>query len=147
MEDFPPEYMKAGPIRLVFEEKVNVKPEKGLVPFYHFKIIDETNNQVGYINFKVGDTEHVTQYAGHIGYQVLPSYRGNSYSYYACEAIKPFVSRFYKKAILTCNPENVASISIIKKLNAKFINEVTVPKHDPSYKSGSDRKLRYEWQP
>ena len=137
--------MHSGPINLVFEKIVNVEPDGELVPFYHFKITDTVGTIVGHINLKVGDTNHIRQYVGHIGYKILPEYRGNSYSYFACNAIRPFVQKFYKKVILTCDPENTPSIKIIEKLNGKFLNEVIVPKHDPSYKGKLSKKRRYEW--
>ena len=139
--------MHSGPIKLVFENIVDVEPGGELVPFYHFNITDREGTKVGHINFKVGDTNHIIQCAGHIGYEILPEYRGNSYSYYACSAIRTFVRVFYNKIILTSDPENIPSIKTIEKLDAKFLNEITVPQNDPSYKSGSRRKRRYEWEP
>ncbi len=143
----PPINMSCGPIRLVFEKKVDAEPGKELVPFYHFKITDRDGVKVGYINFKVGDTNHVRQCVGHIGYEILPEYRGNSYSYFACNAIRPFIRVFYDRVILTSDPENIPSIKTIEKLGANFLNEIMVPEYDPSYKSGSKRKRRYEWEP
>jgi predicted acetyltransferase len=143
----PPLNMHSGPIKLVFKKIVNVEPGGELVPFYHFKISDAGGNKIGHINFKVGDTNHIRQCVGHIGYEILPEYQGSSYSYFACDAIRPFIRSFYGKVVLTSDPENIPSIKIIEKLKAKFLNEIVVPKHDPSYKSGSRRKRRYEWEP
>lgn len=143
----PPLNMYSGPIKLIFEKLVDVKPGGGLVPFYHFTIRDKEGIVVGHINFKVGETNHIKQCVGHIGYEVSPEYRGNAYSYFACNAIRAFIRVFYDKVILTCDPENIPSIKIIERLNAKFLNEIWVPKDDPSYKSGSKRKRRYEWEP
>jgi predicted acetyltransferase len=138
--------LHSGPIKLVFEKKVDVEPGGELVPFYHFKITDLDGTKVGHINFKVGDTDHIRQYVGHIGYEILPEYRGNSYSYFACNAIRPFVQVFYKKIILTCDIENTPSIKTIEKLKGNFLNEIIVPKHDPSYKGNLLKKRRYEWE-
>ena len=140
----PPLNMHSGPIKLIFEKIVDVEPGGELVPFYHFKIINADGTKVGHINFKVGDTTHIRQCVGHIGYEILPEFRGNSFSYFACNAIRPFVKTFYDKVILTCDPENASSLKIIEKLNGKFLNEIMVLKHDPSYKSGSKLKRRYE---
>ena len=137
--------MHSGSIYLVFKKKVNVEPGSELVPFYHFKILDTVGTIVGHINFKVGSTNHIRQCVGHIGYEILPEHRGNSYSYFACTAIRPFVQSFYNKVILTCDSDNIPSIKIIEKLNGKFLNEITVPKHAPSYRSRFNKKRRYEW--
>ena len=138
----PPLNMHSGPVKLAFKKKVNAEPSASgeLVPFYHFKILDTVGTIVGHINFKVGNTNHVRQCVGHIGYEILPEHRGNSYSYFACNAIRAFVKVFYKKVILTCDPENTPSIKIIEKLNGKFLNEITVPKHDPSYQASLVKK-------
>lgn len=143
----PPSEMHSGPIKLVLENTVDIEPGGDLVPFYHFSIMDKKGNRVGHLNFKVGDTPHVRQCAGHIGYEVLPGYRGNAYAYFACDAIRPFVKTFYASVILTCDPGNISSIKTIEKLNGKYIDEIKVPEHDPAYKRGSRRKRRYEWEP
>jgi hypothetical protein len=57
----PPSNMHSGPVKLIFEKIVDPEPAGELVPFCH------------------------------IGYEILPAYRGNSYSYFACNAISLFV--------------------------------------------------------
>lgn len=143
----PPSDLRAGPVKLFFDKRVEIEPGGELVPFYHFKIIGELGKIVGHINFKTGDTEHIIQYAGHIGFQIIKEYRGHSYAYWACMALAPFVQSVYGKVILTCDPENIASRKTIEKLPATFINEVAVPLHEPSYQSGSRLKRRYQWEP
>lgn len=139
--------MQSGPIKLAFDKIVDVEPGGELVPFYHFKILSLSEEQVGHINFKVGDTNHIIQCVGHIGYEVLQQHRGKSYAFFACNALKPFIKTIYSKIILTSDPSNLSSIKTIEKLDAKFLNEIVVPEQDPSYKSGSKIKKRYEWQP
>ena len=39
------------------------------------------------------------------------------------------------------------ALDTIKKLNEKCLNETIVFKHDPSNKSGFEKKRRYEWEP
>ncbi len=141
----PPAELKAGPIRLVFVEKIEVEPGGPLVPYYHFKVIDKSGTQVGHINFKQGDTQHITLCAGHIGYEIAELFRGNSYAYYACLALQPFVRSFYDKVIITCDPQNIASRTVIEKLNVNFLGEIEVPPQDPSYQGGARRKRRYCW--
>ena len=139
--------MRSGPIKLLFIKRVNVEPAGELVPFYHFKISTDEGIQVGHINFKVGDTRHIRKCVGHIGYEIRPEYRGHHYSYFACDAIRPFVRTLYESIILTSAPDNAASIKIIEKLGAKFLDNIVVPKEDPSYKGGARIKKRYEWKP
>lgn len=142
-----PSTMQAGPISLQLDKIVTVKPGGELVPYYHFKIVDNKNVIVGHINFRVGDTRHITLCAGHIGFEILPQYRGRSFSYYACQAISPLVKKHYDYVIITVDPTNVASTKIIEKLGASFINEIDVPVDDPAYAGRARLKKRYKWIP
>ncbi len=80
-----PKKMSAGPITLVFDNIITPESKGELVPYYHFKIRIQTkdleNKIVGHINFRVGETKHIKLVAGHVGYGVLPEFRGNNYSY------------------------------------------------------------------
>lgn len=137
----------AGPAKLSFVTRVEAEPGTGLVPLYHFTIIGENGKKAGHINFKTGSTEHILQYAGHIGFNVTEEYRGRSYAYWACIAIAPLVRSVYNEVIITCNPDNTASRKTIEKLPATFLDEVVVPVNDPAYASGSRIKRRYVWIP
>lgn len=142
----PLEDLQYGPVKLLFRKVVETDSTRGLVPFYHFEILKINGEVVGHINFKNGETEHVLQYAGHVGYEIKEPYRGNGYAYFACLALKPFLKRKYDQIILTSDPQNFSSIRTIEKLGAKFINEVVVPQNDPAYGSGSRNKLRFVWK-
>ena len=134
-----------GPVRIELDRIVEGDEPRGLVPYYHFKIIGPSSNVVGHINFKVGDTPHVLLYAGHVGYEILPEFRGQSFSYYACCALVPIIRLRYPSVILTVDRGHAASERVIQKLGATFLNEVLVPPEDPAY-TGIDRfKRRYEW--
>ncbi len=141
----------SGPVHLVFKKRVEPVPGYELVPYYHFKIIIKDGIVAGHINFKTGDTRHIRLCAGHIGYEILPEHRGNCYAYYACDALKPFAGTFYDSVIITADPDNIASLKIIEKLNTTYLNEIQVPEDDPSYKGepssigGARIKKRYQW--
>jgi tagatose 1,6-diphosphate aldolase len=134
-------------VRLRFVQITPSDAPRGLVPFYHFRIITPDNQDAGHINFKVGDTDHVRLCVGHIGFAVNEAFRGRGLAYQACRAIAPFVRSIYTTAIITADPDNHASIRTIERLGASFVDEVPVPKHDPQYQRGSRRKKRYNWTP
>jgi tagatose 1,6-diphosphate aldolase len=142
-----PSDLCSGPVRLSFEKTVRPDSEEQLVPFYHFGILDRAGANVGHINFRVGDTRHVTLCAGHIGFEIKPDHQGYSYSLHACQALAPFVRRHYERVILTADPGNAPSIRIIERLGAAFLDEVDVPSNDPAYAAGCRRKKRYVWVP
>ncbi len=139
-----PYLMVSEPVRLVFQQFVTVPSGSGLVPYFHFKIVAQ-EEMVGHINFKVGDNRHIRLYAGHLGYGVLPEYRGRSYAYFACKTLEPFIRKLYNQIIITADPDNKPSIRIIEKLKARFLNEIEVPVTDPCYKTDSHIKRRYAW--
>ena len=145
--DDVPECLPGEGISLRFEGVVPGDALQGLVPYYHFKIIDADEIVIGHINFRVGDTSHIRITAGHIGYQVLPEHRGHGYALAACKALAPFVRSHYDRVVLTVDPANAPSIRVIERLGALFIEEVDVPEDDPAYAKGARRKRRYQWTP
>ncbi|HXC37058.1 MAG TPA: GNAT family N-acetyltransferase [Candidatus Acidoferrales bacterium] len=136
-----------GQVSLCFDKVVPGDAALGFVPYYHFRILLADSCDAGRINFRVGDTDHITFIAGHIGYEVTPPFRGHSYALQACRALAPFVRSFYPSVIITTNPDNLPSVRTIEKLGAVFMDEVPIPPHDPHYLRGSRTKLRYRWNP
>src|SRR4051812_29192571 len=66
--------LQAGAISLRLARIDPGEPARGFVPSYHFRMINAEGLDVGHLNFRVGDTEHVQQIAGHIGYHVAESF-------------------------------------------------------------------------
>ena len=139
-------YERTGKIRLDFSHIIPGDASRCLVPAYHFRILDSRRRDAGHINFRVGDTPHIIQVAGHIGYEIVPGFRGSGFAALACHALAPFVSKIYRSVIITTNPDNLASRHIIEnKLGARFLNQVAVTPDDPAYASGARWKRRYRW--
>jgi predicted acetyltransferase len=143
----PCESLSFGEVTLRFVRVVPGDDSRGFVPYYHFRIITDDGADVGHINFRVGDTEHVLFCAGHIGFEVGESFRGRRVAFQACCAIAPFVRSFYETVTITSDPDNHASIRTIERLGASFVDEVAVPPHDAQYQRGSRSKKRYRWKP
>jgi len=142
-----PRNLSHGDVALRFIKIVPGDHRSGLAPFYHFRIVAAGSGEVGHINFRVGASEHVRLCAGHVGYAIEERFRGNRYAFQACQALAPFIRSIYKEVILTCDPDNEASIRTIERVGATFIDDVAIPKHDPGYARGARRKRRYRWQP
>ena len=143
----PPDALSFGTVTLRFVRVVPGESSQGFVPYYHFRILNVEGFEVGHINFRVGDTEHVRVCAGHIGFEVLEGFRGHHYAFEACHAIAPFVRSVFDTVTITCDPDNGASIRTIERLGAAYVDEVAVPPHDPHYQRGSRSKRRYSWKP
>ncbi len=142
----PPADLAFGDVRLHFERLAAADLKRGFVPCYNFRILAGPAD-VGHVNLRIGDNDHIRLYAGHIGYEVLEPYRGHRYAYQACLALAPFVRTFYPSVIITADPDNYPSLRTIARLGAVFINEVPVPKHDPNFGRGSRAKRRFRWTP
>jgi len=142
----PPARLGFREVKLRFAEFVPGDPERGFVPYYHFRI-EVGREDVGHINFRVEDNEHIRMTAGHIGYEVRPEWRGHGYAGQACRALAPFVRQLRPDVIVTADPDNIASLRTIEGLGAQFLDEVPVPAFEPAYGRGSLRKRRYLWVP
>jgi predicted acetyltransferase len=134
-----------GEVTLRFGGIVPADGRRGIVPYYHFRVLTAGGTDVGRINLRVGDSYHVEIIVGHVGYEIAEAYRGHGYALQACRAMAPFVRTIYPSVIITSDPENVASVRTIEKLGAEFLEEVAVPPDDPQYARGSRRKRRYRW--
>lgn len=143
----PPSRLRYADIELRFCQIMPGDEARGLVPGYHFRIHNLDGIEVGHINFRVGDTEHVRRAVGHIGFGVHPEHRGHRYAGKAALALAPFVASRYPEVIITANPDNLASIRTIEAIGGHFIDEVDVPPHDPHYATGDHRKRRFRWSP
>jgi tagatose 1,6-diphosphate aldolase len=141
----PPMEFNGDIVTLHFDSLKPGDSEKGYVPYYHFRIIDTTGNDVGHINFRIGNTDHVLFCAGHIGYEIKEQFRGHSYAYHACITIAPFVKSFYSSVLLTCSPTNLASKHTIEKLKCNYLGEHQLDQNEQAYKNGERTRYRYLW--
>jgi len=142
----PPQGLKHDDVSLFFVGVMPGDEGRGLAPYYHHRILVD-DADVGHINFRVGESDHVRLYAGHIGFQIKPVYQGRGFAGKACQALAPLAWQHYDHVILTADPGNVASIRTIEKLGARFENEIAVPPSDPQFGGGSRSKRRYRWEP
>ncbi|HTL17135.1 MAG TPA: GNAT family N-acetyltransferase [Patescibacteria group bacterium] len=143
----PPPNLAYGRVKLKFDRLMPAEPSRGFVPYYHLRILTCDGQDVGHINFRVGDSEHIRVTAGHIGYHIMEHFRGHGYALQACRAIAPYVRHFYSVVTITCDPDNHASRRTIEKLGARFVDEIEVPANDPHYEKGARKKRRYLWTP
>lgn len=142
---FPTFALAFGDVSLRCEQIVPAEPNTELVPYYHFRILIAEQIDVGHINFRVGNTNHVQFFAGHIGFQIREEFRGRRYARQACKALVPWIKNFYQEVIITCDPDNIASRCTIEGLRAKYIDELIVA--GPSIGDETLRvKRRYLWE-
>ena len=120
-------------------------PVRGWVPAYRFAMrLDGVEHAVGRLSFRVGCTETIEHYAGHIGYEVNPPYRGNRLAERSVRLVLPLARRHeFTELWITCNPDNWPSRRTCERLGAELVEIVDVPKDNAVYGLGSERKCRY----
>lgn len=113
-------------------------------PFVEYGIF-YGHRYVGSIELSLKMTDY-SFYYGNIGYHILHKYRGHHFAKSACillmqEALSKYAMQEF---IITCNPDNIASIKTIEKLpKVTFLGKVAVPKDHRLYQKGEKEKLVY----
>lgn len=134
-----------GELELVLVEEYRGDAAKEYVPAYRFKMrLVGQDEDIGRIELRVGNTEHLIMYAGHIGYGVNPEHRGHRYAARACRLLLPLARSHGLRTIwITCNPDNAASRRTCELAGAEFVEIVALPEDTDMYQEGERRKCRY----
>jgi len=118
---------------------------KKWVPYYVFHIVSANSGErAGEIHLRIGDTEHMRMYGGHVAYGVRPPYRGAHFAGRALRLLLPLARRHGLAELwITCNPENLASRKTCEFAGAEFIEIVDLPPDVDMYQEGERQKCRY----
>ena len=98
-------------------------PQLKFVPEYKFNMIHiPSGNVMGEICIRVGLTQKMKEYGGHIGYHVLEPFRGQHYAARSIKLLIPLLKRLgINPVVITCSPENLASAKTIEASGAKLV--------------------------
>ncbi|MCU0495472.1 MAG: GNAT family N-acetyltransferase [Chloroflexaceae bacterium] len=121
---FPdPGLLRDNDLELVVSGTYPGNAEKGFVPEYRFDMVHAVTRAVmGTLDLRVGLTEQLKQYGGHIGYEVAEAHRGHNYAARSCRLLFPFIRQLgIQPVIITCNPANLASVKTIESLGGKLV--------------------------
>jgi len=134
-----------GDLELVLVEKRPGDPSRNHVPAYKFKMtLAGQGVEVGAIELRVGDSDHIVMYAGHVGYRVNPEHRGHRYAARACRLLLALARRHGLETLwITCDPDNVASRRTCELAGAELVGIVDLPQDTDMYQRGERRKCRY----
>ncbi|MEM6315952.1 MAG: GNAT family N-acetyltransferase [Planctomycetota bacterium] len=120
---------------------------KDTVPALHFLMRLQDDDPVpiaGAVGLRIGDTEDLRMYAGHVGYHVHRKARGRAYAERSVRLVLPVAKALgMRELFITANPENAASRRTIEKLGGDYLDIVDVPKGHPLHRAGEKRKARY----
>ncbi|EJG2021303.1 GNAT family N-acetyltransferase [Vibrio parahaemolyticus] len=94
----------------------------GYVPCNHFWLIDNHRNILGVIRVRHNiDNEFLALEAGHIGYDVAPSYRGMGYGKLMLKLALPKAKMLgIAQALITADEDNIASRKVIEFNGGQF---------------------------
>ena len=102
-----------------------IKPKENRVPSTEFWIIDEHNEYCGRISLRHSLNEQLEKFGGHIGYDIIPSKRGNNYATKALTlCLKEAKKLGLEKVLLTCDNDNIASIKSIERNGGVLENKI-----------------------
>jgi predicted acetyltransferase len=110
-------------LELRLQETCPCNPEKGYVPEYKFEMVHATTKAtMGSLDLRVGLTEKLKEFGGHIGYEVAEHYRGHKYAVRSCKLLFPLIQKLgIQPAIVTCYSQNIPSIKTIESIGAKLV--------------------------
>jgi tagatose 1,6-diphosphate aldolase len=135
-------------LELVLVEEYPGDPDIGFVPEYRFNMKRTgTEEKVGTISLRIGYTEDLKMYGGHIGFRVLEEHRGHRYAARASKLLFPLAKRHGMDTLwITCDPGNGPSRRTCELIGGQLVEVVDVPKAYPMYEQGHYQKCRYRFE-
>jgi predicted acetyltransferase len=132
-------------LELILTEKYPGDPAIEFSPAYKFAMtLNGKRKEIGQIQLRVGNSEKIVQYAGHIGYRVHPRYRGNHYAARSTRLLLPLALKHGLNPLwITANPDNWASRRTCEIVGAEMVEIVEVPEYMEMYRQGDRQKCRY----
>ena len=134
-------------LELVVVEEYPGDSTIGFVPAYKFEMrLTGTGTRIGNIELRVGNTERIVMYGGHIAYGVSPEYRGHRYAARACKLLLPLAwSHGLRTVWITCNPDNRASARTCELAGGELVEVVALPEDTDMYRKGERSKCGYSF--
>ncbi len=134
-------------ISLVLQKDSPANPEKNWLRNLEFNIfLNSQNIVIGHINFRIGYSDSIVFYGGHLGYSIIEEFRGNHFAGKACLLLKDEIKKFGLDVIwITCNPDNHASRKTCEWIGAEYVTTVDLPEDNDQYLEGERQKCRYRW--
>lgn len=116
----------SGYVQSLIDESNGINLRDGYVPCSHFWLVDESQSVLGVIRVRHNiSTEHLRLEAGHIGYDIAPSYRNRGYGKKMLELALPKALHLgITNALVTADEDNTASRKVIEANGGRLDNIV-----------------------
>lgn len=141
-------YVEGPIVDLKFDyEQSEEEASDGIPTVFYIIVSHETKEKLGRIDLRLKMNEEMYYY-GHVGYGIYPKHRGHNYAYEACKLVFKVAKEHYHmdELFITCNPDNVASYKILKKLNGELVEVKAVPITHELYRIGDRMKCIFRYQ-
>ncbi len=121
------------------ENRAGKNLPEGWSPYELNALINEDGDILCLGQLRFGDDCGNTTWAGHIGYTVPPSLRGNGYAKeYLNKSLERAWSLRFGRVLLTCDYDNIASRKVIERCGGLYAGK---------FESGQYKKLQYWFYP
>ncbi len=123
-------------------------PRRDLSPSYFFFMKRTgTSTIIGGISLRLGTSEDILKYYGHVGYGVDEAYRGHHYAARSCRLIFPLAqSHDLDPVWITCNPDNMASRRACELAGGRLVEIIEIPARIRDLRQRGERqKCRYRF--
>jgi predicted acetyltransferase len=128
-------------ITLRLQRVTEADPTRGWAPAEFYDIV-AAGKVVGTIQLRLGNTDYMRLYGGHVGYKVEPEHRGHGYASEALTALRPIAHHHgFAEIWITVRPDNTASCRTLEKAGASYEGIVAVP-FDSDLYARSDLHMR-----
>ena len=138
-----PGLLHDGELMLQLRETTPAIAERA--PTYRFEMVRRgTGEKLGAIELRIGNSQDILLYTGHIGYRVDEPHRGRRLATRGCRLLFPLAKQHGLRDLwLTCDPDNLPSYRTCELIGGQLISTVPVPKSHAYYESGSREKCRF----
>ena len=132
-----------GPLNLRLNRIYRRDASPWNAPACRFDIVSG-GRTAGTLSLRLGDSDFLVRYAGHVGFRVDPRFRGRRLAQQATRLVLPFAASLGQVDIwMTCDPGNAPSRRTIEALGATYVDTLPIPPHHDGYAKGAGRKRRY----
>jgi tagatose 1,6-diphosphate aldolase len=132
-----------GELELHINTLVPADESQNIVPTYRFDM-RLGDRVIGGIRFRAATSLEIELYAGNLGYNVDPPYRGRRFAERACRLVLPLArAHGFGTLWITCDPGNLASRKTCERLGAVLVEIIALPEHIDMFRDGEREKCRY----